>query len=85
LAVMINIASDMAQQGIAAPEDIDTAVKLGLGYPYGPLEWGDEIGATRILTVLENMQATTGDPRYRPSPWLARRAKLGLSLKALEQ
>ena len=82
LSVMINIAADMAQQGIAAPDDIDTAVKLGLGYPFGPLEWGDKIGALRVLEVLENMQITTGDPRYRPSPWLARRAKLGLSLKA---
>jgi 3-hydroxybutyryl-CoA dehydrogenase len=53
---------------------------LGLGYPLGPLAWGDRLGAATVLAVLENLQAATGDPRYRPSPWLRRRAQLGLSL-----
>jgi len=81
LACIVNIACDMAQQGICSPDDLDTAVELGLAYPFGPLAWGDRIGASRILTILQNMLAYTGDPRYRPSLWLARRAQLGLSLK----
>lgn len=80
IACVVNIASDIAQQGIATPGDIDAAVKLGLGYPFGPLAWGDQIGAQKIVTVLNNMLAITGDPRYRPSLWLQRRAMLNLSL-----
>jgi 3-hydroxybutyryl-CoA dehydrogenase len=80
LSMIVNIAADIAQRRIAAVEDIEAAVTVGLGYPCGPLTWGDTIGADRVLMILENMHATTGDPRYRPSPWLKRRARLGLSL-----
>lgn len=81
LACIVNIASDIAQQGIASPADIDLGAKLGLGYPKGPLEWGDEIGPSTILEILKGLQTATGDPRYRPSLWLSRRARLGVSLK----
>lgn len=80
VAHIVNIACEIAQQGIAAPEDIDQAVLLGLGYPLGPLAWGDRLGPTTVLTILKNLESQTGDPRYRPSSWLARRALLGLSL-----
>ena len=80
VAHIINIASEIAQQGIADPLDIDRAVTLGLGYPLGPLAWGDLLGPTTVLTILKNLEQQTGDTRYRPSPWLQRRAMLGLSL-----
>ncbi|PWK37976.1 3-hydroxyacyl-CoA dehydrogenase [Cupriavidus plantarum] len=77
---IVNIASDIAQQRIATPTDIDLAVNLGLGYPKGPLALGDAIGPDVIVEVLRNLDRLTGDMRYRPSPWLWRRAGLGLSL-----
>jgi 3-hydroxybutyryl-CoA dehydrogenase len=80
VAQIVNIACDIAQQRIASPEDIDAAVRLGLAYPKGPLAWGDEIGASRILEILDALHAFYGDPRYRASPWLKRRAQLGVSL-----
>ncbi|WP_374593750.1 3-hydroxyacyl-CoA dehydrogenase [Aquabacterium sp.] len=80
VATIVNIACEIAQQRIATPADIDRAVTLGLGYPRGPLAWGDALGASTVLTILQRLQAHTGDPRYRPSPWLTRRASLGLSL-----
>ena len=80
IAMVINLGCDIAMQGIATPKDIDNAVTLGLGYPYGPISWGDEIGASRILFILERIHGLTGDPRYRPSPWLQRRATVGVSL-----
>lgn len=80
VATIVNIGCDIAQQGIASPDDIDRAVTLGLGYPYGPLAWGDRLGAATVLEVLSNMHALSGDPRYRASPWLRRRAALGGSL-----
>ncbi|MBO3276524.1 3-hydroxyacyl-CoA dehydrogenase [Pseudomonas schmalbachii] len=84
LASIVNLACDIAQQGIASVADIDLAVRLGLGYPHGPLEWGDRLGAGRLLRILERIHALTGDPRYRPSPWLRRRASLGMSLSQPE-
>ncbi len=81
IATIVNIACDIAQGAIATPRDIDLAVTLGLGYPKGPLAWGDEIGADVVLEILEGMHALCGDPRYRPSPWLRRRADLRLSLR----
>jgi 3-hydroxybutyryl-CoA dehydrogenase len=65
---------------IATPADLDRAVVLGLGYPRGPLAMGDALGAGKILTILESMHAIFQEPRYRPSPWLRRRAQLGISL-----
>lgn len=84
LATIVNIAANIAQRGIASVEDIEYAVKLGLGYPEGPLAWGDKIGGDRVLAILRTMQAVTGDPRYRPSLWLTRRVGLGVSLLTAE-
>jgi 3-hydroxybutyryl-CoA dehydrogenase len=80
VATIVNIASDMCQQRICTPQDLETAVTLGLGYPLGPLAMGNRWGPTNILEVLFNMQTVYGDPRYRPSPWLRRRGAIGLSL-----
>jgi 3-hydroxybutyryl-CoA dehydrogenase len=80
IAQIVNIACDIAQQRIASPEDIDAAVTLGLGYPQGPLAWGDAVGPSRILSILDTLLDFYGDPRYRASPWLKRRARLGVSL-----
>jgi 3-hydroxybutyryl-CoA dehydrogenase len=80
VATIVNIASDMCQQGVCSPGDLETAVTLGLGYPLGPLAMGNLYGPTNVLEVLFNMQTVYGDPRYRPSPWLRRRGAIGLSL-----
>ncbi|ALH96468.1 3-hydroxyacyl-CoA dehydrogenase [Acinetobacter equi] len=80
LAMVINLACDIAQQQIATASDIDKAVKLGLGYPHGPISWGDVLGSDRILLILERIYANTGDQRYRPSLWLSRRARLNIPL-----
>lgn len=84
VACIVNIGADIAQQHIAAPDDINRAVELGLGYPKGSLAFGDDLGPARILRILEAMQAFYGDPRYRPSPWLKRRALLGVPLTTEE-
>jgi 3-hydroxybutyryl-CoA dehydrogenase len=84
LATVVNIAAQIAQRGIASVDDIEDAVKLGLGYPQGPLSWGDRIGGAQVLAILRRMLAVTGDPRYRPSLWLERRVALGLSLRTAE-
>lgn len=80
VAHIVNVGCDIMQMRICSPEDLDRAVMLGLGYPKGPLGMGDAVGAKKILAVLEAMHAFYQEPRYRPSPWLKRRAALGVSL-----
>jgi len=80
VAHIVNVGCDIVQMRIASPADLDRAVVLGLGYPRGPLAMGDSIGANKILAVVESMHDFFQEPRYRPSPWLKRRAQLGVSL-----
>jgi 3-hydroxybutyryl-CoA dehydrogenase len=82
VAHIINVACQVASRGVASPADIDKGTRLGLGYPMGPLAWGDMLGAKAVLHILERLEDFYRDPRYRPSPWLKRRAMLGLSLLA---
>src|SRR3546814_13475245 len=83
VAAIVNVASDIAQQSIASPSDIDLAVSLGLGYPTGgPLSMGDALGAAHVLEILRAMYRITGAMRHRPRPWLQRRVHLGLALRA---
>jgi len=82
--VMIaNLGCEMAQTGVATPEDIDTAMTLGLNYPQGPLALTDVMGPEIVLAILDTLTAITADPRYRPSLWLRRRALLGMSAQDL--
>jgi len=85
VAQVVNVACDIAQQRIATPADIDRAVTLGLGYRKGPLAMGDALGPARVLALLSSLLDFYGDPRYRPSPWLTRRARLGVSLTTPEE
>jgi 3-hydroxybutyryl-CoA dehydrogenase len=80
IAMICNIGCQIAQSGAAAPADIDRAVVRGLNYPRGPLAFGDMLGAATVLRILDGLFAFYGDPRYRASPWLRRRALLGMSL-----
>lgn len=79
-AMIANLGCEMAQIGVAAPAEIDLALRLGLNYPLGPLELAKDIGPKNVLVTLERMQAITGEDRYRPSQWLRRRALLGLDI-----
>ncbi|MDW6023811.1 3-hydroxyacyl-CoA dehydrogenase [Mesorhizobium sp. BAC0120] len=80
VAMIVNIGAEIVEQRIASAADVDAAVRLGLGYPQGPLEWGNKLGPARILRILDAIHDRTRDPRYRASLWLRRRAELGLAL-----
>ncbi|MEU0148032.1 3-hydroxyacyl-CoA dehydrogenase [Streptomyces sp. NPDC006288] len=80
LSSVVSVAASIAERSLATPADIDLAVTAGLGYPSGPLAWGDRIGAARMLELQRSLYATTGDPRHRPTRWLTERAQLGLAL-----
>lgn len=65
-ALIGNEAMRMLEEGVASPEDIDTAVKLGLNHPMGPLEMGDLVGWDTRLLILEHLASTLGE-RFRPT------------------
>lgn len=66
-ALLGNEAFRMLQEGVASPEDIDKAVRLGLNYPMGPLEMADMVGLDTRLQVLKHLCRTLGE-RFRPTP-----------------
>lgn len=71
-----NEAFHLLQEGVATPEDIDTALKLGLNHPMGPFEMVDLVGLDTRLSVLQYLHQTLGE-RYRPSPLLVQLVKAG--------
>jgi 3-hydroxybutyryl-CoA dehydrogenase len=71
---LINEAVTVLEEGTADAADIDTALRLGMNHPAGPLERLAEIGPQTVLASLRDMLDAFGDPRYRPAPLLARRA-----------
>lgn len=68
--MLINEASDLVSQGVSEINSIDIAMKLGVGYPMGPLEWADNIGIEYVHHCLNNLANTYGESRYRVSPKL---------------
>ena len=75
VSMIINEAYLALEEGVSGKEEIDTAMKLGTNYPFGPFEWSGRIGLKNIHTLLLAM-ATDGGDRYRPAPLLAREAGL---------
>lgn len=70
LVPMINEAIYLMMEGVASPEEIDTAMKLGASHPIGPLELADLIGLDILLDVMETFHAEFGEDKYRPCPLL---------------
>ncbi|NNF01808.1 MAG: 3-hydroxybutyryl-CoA dehydrogenase [Bacteroidia bacterium] len=73
--MLINEAVDALFLKIASKEDLDTAMKKGVNYPKGLLEWADEIGLDIVLNSLTKLQDEFGEDRYRPSPLLKKMVK----------
>ena len=82
VAMLANEAADAVQQGIASPADVDAAMRLGVGYPRGPLAWADALGVARVRDVLAHLARHYGEPRYRIAPRIARSALTGAALAA---
>lgn len=78
IAMIINEAYYTVQEGTATRENIDTAMKLGTNYPYGPFEWCERIGVNHIYELLEAIYDDTKDERYKICP-LLKKAYLNLT------
>ena len=82
---LVNEAAYALMENVAQPRDIDTAMKLGTNFPYGPLEWGDLIGLDVVLAVLHGLFDEHGDDRYRPAPLLKQMVRAGRLGKKSDQ
>jgi 3-hydroxybutyryl-CoA dehydrogenase len=67
----------LVEEGVATPEDIDTACKLGLGHPVGPFELMDVVTSSLCLQAQEIMFEAYGE-RFRPPALLKQRVRAGL-------
>lgn len=72
VAMLANEAADAVLHQVASAADVDLALCAGVNYPQGPLAWADMIGLERVLAILENLQRSYGEERYRPSLLLRR-------------
>ncbi len=72
LGMIINEAYFALDEEVSSKEEIDTAMKLGTNYPYGPFEWGNKIGLKNVYDLLSALAET--NPRYEPALLLKKEA-----------
>ena len=75
---VLNDAVRVLEEGTASPEDIDKGMRLGTGWPIGPLALIDLIGIDVHVHVCEALWSAFRDPRFAPPPRLVRMTKAGL-------
>jgi len=68
MCLLYNEGAFQVQNGIARPEDIDAAMKLGANHPMGPLELMDLVGIDVCYYALKGIYEATGDERFKPCP-----------------
>ncbi|MFB7395582.1 3-hydroxyacyl-CoA dehydrogenase [Streptomyces sp. NPDC056191] len=73
VAMLADLAADAVDRGVATAEDVDTAMRLGVNYPAGPLEWAGNVGHARVRDLLDAMHDRYPTGRYAPSLGTARR------------
>lgn len=73
-AMLVNEAADTVWQQICTEKDVDLAVRLGLNYPKGLLEWGKEYGFQNIISILDDLHIQYGEERYRVCRYLRKLA-----------
>jgi len=82
LATIVNEAASAVADGVATPTAVDTAMRLGMNYPSGPLEWGERIGLSHVVHTLDVLHDSEPDGRYRVVPLLRSLAESGGSFFA---
>ena len=76
LSLIINEAYFSLEDGLATAKDLDTALKYGVNYPLGAIEWGQKCGLNNIVMLLDELYSMSGDNRYRASLELRKLAAL---------
>jgi 3-hydroxybutyryl-CoA dehydrogenase len=71
ISMIINEAFFAMEQSVSEVRDIDVALKLGTNYPYGPFEWAEKIGLSKVKMLLDAL--TLESPIYKPSDLLSQK------------
>lgn len=77
VAMLANEAAAAVGQGVCSAGDCDLAMRKGVNYPMGPLEWAGNLGPHAVVQVLDHLREAYGEERYRVSPLLRRKALTG--------
>lgn len=80
VAMLANEAADAVNQGVCSEAAADSAMRLGVNYPQGPLAWADAVGVSTIRDVLANLGCSYGEDRYRISPLIQRAVFAGRNI-----
>lgn len=75
--LLINEALHLLEEGVASPEDVDSAMRIGYQFEHGPLEMADRFGLDSVLAALERMFREYGELKYRPSFLLKKKVRAG--------
>ena len=82
ICLLINEALHLMEEGVATPEDIDNAMRIGYQFQHGPLEMADRFGLDAVWAALDRMFREYGELKYRPSFLLKKKVRAGqLGLK----
>ncbi|MEU0659947.1 3-hydroxyacyl-CoA dehydrogenase [Streptomyces lavendulocolor] len=73
VAMLVDLAVDAADRGVASAEDIDTAMRLGVNYPAGPFEWAALLGYEKVSQLLGALHTRYPTGRYAPCLGVVRR------------
>jgi 3-hydroxybutyryl-CoA dehydrogenase len=77
---LLNESMYILMEGVATAESIDTAMRLGYEFRYGPLELADMMGLDEVLAWMDSLFHELGEAKYRPCPLLrqmVRKGKIG--------
>ena len=70
LAQIANAAADAVLERVADEAGVDSALRFGANYPFGPFAWADLFGRARLVSLLDAIADGTGEAMYRPSHYL---------------
>lgn len=76
IAMLSNEAAFAVYEGVANEATIDIAMRLGVNYPKGPLEWAGELGFGRVVAILDHLRTEFGEERFKAAYYLRRQARL---------
>ena len=77
IAMLVNEAADAVAHGTCSVDAIDVAMRYGVNYPRGPMEWSEQVGLRVFARTLANLREHYGEERYRTSALITRKGYTG--------
>lgn len=77
ICILINEAMHVLNEGVASAEDVDSAMRIGYDFHYGPLEMADRFGLDSVMAAMDRMFREFGELKYRPSFLMKKMVRAG--------